>query len=139
MTTFRPMTIDDYDAVVALWKATEGMGLSKADTRERIQQYLDRNPGLSPLAFDEGGALVGAALCGHDGRRGYLHHVAVRADCRGQGLGRELVCRCLDGLRAEGIDRCHLFVIATNQGGRSFWMKTGWFERKDLVLMSIDV
>ncbi len=139
MTTFRAMTIDDYEAVLALWKETEGMGLSKADTRERIAQYLDRNPGLSPLAFDDSGALIGAALCGHDGRRGFLHHVAVRADCRGQGLGRALVRRCLDGLRAEGIDRCHLFVISSNQGGRAFWLSTGWFERTDLTLMSIDV
>jgi ribosomal protein S18 acetylase RimI-like enzyme len=139
MFTIQPMTMEHYERVLTLWKATEGMGLSKADTPERIAQYLERNSGFSLVAFDEDGVLAGAALCGHDGRRGYLHHVAVRADRRGKGLGRLLVERCLDTLRAAGIDKCHLFVYGSNQTGRAFWSKTGWYERPELVLMSKDV
>lgn len=135
----RAMTIDDYDAVIALWQATEGMGLSAADSREAIARYLDRNPGMSAVAIDASGVIAGAVLCGHDGRRGYLHHLAVRAECRGQGLGRGLVDTVLEALREAGIDKCHLFVYKTNSTGRAFWEATGWEERTTLVLMSKDV
>ncbi len=135
----RAMTLDDYESVLALWQATEGMGLSVADSREAMARYLARNPGLSLVAFSPQGELVGAVLCGHDGRRGLLHHLAVESSYRGQGLGKALVERCLAGLAAEGIDKCHLFVYARNQSGRAFWQVTGWYERPELVLMSKDI
>lgn len=69
----REMTIQDYDEVLALWRTSEGVGLSDADSDEGVARFLDRNPGLSFVARD-GEHLVGAVLCGHDGRRGYIHH-----------------------------------------------------------------
>ncbi len=139
MIEIREMTIADYDEAIALWRATEGMGLSAADTRESIARYLARSPGMSFVARGEDGSLAGAVLCGHDGRRGYLHHLAVHTACRWQGLGRRLTERCLAALRTEGIDKCHLFVKRDNTSGQSFWEKTGWYERVDLVLMSKDI
>ena len=136
--TIQAMTIADYEEALALWQATEGLGLSAADSREAIARYLARNPGLSFVARSEAGELVGAVLCGHDGRRGYLHHLAVRPDCRGQGLGRELCARCLAALRAEGIDKCHLFVRRANVAGQSFYQRSGWTER-NLIVMSRDI
>jgi putative acetyltransferase len=132
---FRPLTIDDYDAVLALWQGTDGIGLSQADERQAIASYLDRNPGLSFVAqADE--QLVGALLCGHDGRRGFIHHLAVRASHQRQGVGQVLVERCVDALRRDGIDKCHLFIYATNADARAFWQHMGWQARDDLMLMS---
>jgi N-acetylglutamate synthase len=136
--TIRAMTIEDYPAVIALWQASEGIGLSKADSPEGIRAYLERNPGLSQVAVDERGGVVGAVLCGHDGRRGLLHHLAVADGWRKRGLGRELALHCMQGLAAAGIDRCHLFVYGENQPARAFWRRTGWYERPELVLMSAD-
>lgn len=133
------MTLSDYDDCLALWQATEGMGLSAADSCEAIGRYLARNPGMSFVARDEDGRLVGTVLCGHDGRRGYLHHLAVRADCRNQGLGRALVQRGMHALQQEGIDKCHLMVFEQNAQGRAFWQRTGWYERHELVLMSKNI
>lgn len=134
-----PMTIADYDEAFALWQATEGIGLSAGDSREAILRYLDRNPGMSFVARGEQGEMLGAVLCGHDGRRGLLHHLAVRAGSRKQGIGRALVARALDALRAEGIDKCHLFVYKENEPGRAFWTAEGWSERVTLVLMSKEI
>ena len=135
------MTAADYNAVFALWQASAGVGLSRADSREAILRYLARNPGLSQVAWpglDES-ALAGAVLCGHDGRRGFLHHLAVRPDYRRLGLGRAMVERCLQGLAADGIDKCHLFVFNENRQGRSYWLRCGWVERAELVVMSTDI
>ncbi|MBN2004426.1 MAG: GNAT family N-acetyltransferase, partial [Anaerolineae bacterium] len=91
---FRTLTLSDYNAVLALWQSSEGVGLSDADSREAIGRYLARNPGLSFTAWD-GDELTGAVLCGHDGRRGYVHHLAVKPAHRRQGLGKALAARCL--------------------------------------------
>lgn len=131
-------TMADYPAVMELWRATEGVGLSSADEPARIAAYLERNPGISFVARADG-ELVGAVLAGHDGRRGYLHHLAVRADFRGQGIGTDLVEHCLTALGQAGIDKCHLFVFQSNSGGLAFWRKGGWKDRVELVLMSKNV
>jgi len=126
----------DYDRVFALWSATEGMGLGASDTREAIHAFLERNPGLSRVAEDSTtGALAGAVLCGHDGRRGYLHHLAVPRSLRGRGLGRALVEACLADLATLRIEKCSLFLFADNEAGRSFWLHEGWKAREDLVVI----
>lgn len=134
----RMMTIDCYEKILALWQAVEGVGLSSADERESIARYLRRNPGLSWLAWD-GKSLVGAVLCGHDGRRGYIHHLAVRPDYRRQGIGRKLVGHALSGLRREGIEKCHLFVFRQNELAIAFWRALGFTGRSELSMMSIQI
>ncbi len=134
----RELTIADYDAALALWRTSEGIGLSAADSKENIAAYLERNPGMSLCAV-ENGRLCAAALCGHDGRRGYLHHVAVAATHRKQGIGAALVARCLDALRAHGIQKCHLFVHKDNATALAFWRRFRWTERDDLVMLSFDL
>ena len=131
----REMTIQDYGQVLALWRTSEGVGLSDADSEESIARYLDRNPGLSFVARD-GEHLVGAILCGHDGRRGYIHHLAVSESHRRQGLGRALMERCLSALRRDGIGKCHIFVFADSQDTIAFWKSIGWTRRVELVMMS---
>jgi N-acetylglutamate synthase len=131
----RTLDIEDYDLVINLWKTTEGVGLSDADSKDNINMFLQRNPGLS-LVAEYGGELVGAILCGHDGRRGYLHHLAVRQDQKLKGIGSELVKKSLKQLRAIGIKKCHIFVFQDNVQGIKFWTKQGWETRQDLHIMS---
>ncbi|NUU60244.1 GNAT family N-acetyltransferase [Paenibacillus agri] len=135
---YRAMIADDYDAAYELWVNTEGMGLNEADSREGILRFLERNPGLSQVCVHVDGSLAGTALCGHDGRRGFLYHVAVSHASRGKGAGRELVARCLDELRENGIAKCHLMVFKENQKGRQFWEELGWQYRDDIALYSRD-
>ncbi len=129
------MTAADYDACLTLWRGMEGIGLSDADSRDGIGAFLSRNPGLSVVAR-LGGEVVGAVLCGHDGRRGYLHHLAVAPPARGRGIARAMVERCLAGLAVAGILKCHIFVHHENHSGERFWRRLGWRERTDLKLMS---
>lgn len=131
----REMTTGDYDDAVALWNSVEGIGLDDdTDTRGKIGEYLVRNAGLSFAAYLDG-RMVGVVLCGHDGRRGYLHHLAVAASCRGQGLGRALADRCMSALRDAGINKCNIFVFSDNDEGLGFWRATGWNERTDLLIL----
>ena len=131
----RPMLPADYDQVVELWGSTEGIGLSEADECEPLCRYLRRNPELSLVATADG-RLAGAVLCGHDGRRGYLHHLAVALPYRIAGTGRRLVEACLVKLGQEKIDKCHIFVYPDNEQGLAFWRQMGFARRDDIQLCS---
>lgn len=131
----REMEIADYPEVMDLWQRTEGVGLSASDARDSIDRFLERNPGLSFIALVDG-AIAGTVVCGHDGRRGYIYHLAVADAYRRQGIGDKLVDRCLDALNEAGIDKCHLFVFRDNDAANTFWRDTGWTERTDLNMMS---
>ena len=130
--------IEDYEAIVSLWKRSEGIGWSAADSREQISAYLEKNPGGSFTAWD-GERLVGAVLCGNDGRRGYLHHLAVDPDYRRMGIGHQLSEACMAALAEQGIDKAHIFVFGANREGITFWERAGWYLRNELVIMSYDI
>jgi GNAT superfamily N-acetyltransferase len=97
--TIKPMTIEDYDGLHALWMTIHGFGIrSIDDSREGVERFINRNPGTSVVAIGEDGAVVGGILCGHDGRRGCLYHVCVREDYRRLGIGKAMVVHCMNAL-----------------------------------------
>lgn len=66
----RTMTIEDYEGVKELWMSIKGFAIrSLDDSREGVARFLMRNPDTSVVAVEDG-RIVGAILCGHDGRRG---------------------------------------------------------------------
>ena len=130
----RSMTIADFEPVLRLWQVTEGVGLNESDTRERVASFLERNPGLSRVAL-EGCSVVGAVLCGHDGRRGYLHHLAVAKPQRNRGLGKALIQACLADLARNDIAKCNIFLFSDHAAGEAFWRHNGWNKRPDLQVM----
>lgn len=132
------MTISDYAMAISLWEQSEGMALSEADSREAIELFLNRNSGMSWVCTYDG-KVVGTVLCGHDGRRGYLYHLAVCKDHQGNENGRKLVEKALSSLKAEGIMKCHLMVFVDNVRGNQFWSHVGWTKREDILLYSYTV
>ena len=129
------LNINDYAAIRELWASSKGLELDGTDSREGIARFLDRNPGLSFVALD-GDLIVGAVLCGHDGRRGYIDQLVVRDSHRRQGIGRSLVSRCVYNLMRIGIRKWHLFVFEDNEPALAFWGSLGWAKRVELVTMS---
>lgn len=138
MISTREFVIDDYDKAVALWSRLKGVEVAEGDSKEEIRAYLLRNPGLSRVA-EENGTIVGAVLCGHDGRRGLIYHLAVAPAHHGKGIGKLLVQECVTRLRATGIVRALILVAGDNAGAHSFWLRTGWEDVAGAILMGIDV
>jgi putative acetyltransferase len=136
--TTRSFAPADYDPVVRLWQQTEGVEVAEGDDRATITAYLARNPGLSRVALRTG-EVVGAVLCGHDGRRGLIYHLAVAADVRGQGIGRRLIEECLAGLRTLGLKRALILVARDNELGRAFWAAQGFEEIPGAVSYGVDL
>ncbi|MFM9280101.1 GNAT family N-acetyltransferase [Paenibacillus jiagnxiensis] len=134
----RSMSMDDYDEALELWHSVEGLAVSEADSPKQLGRYLERNRGLSFVCAIEG-RIAGTLLSGHDGRRGYMYHLAVNPDCRGRGIAARLVEHALEALRREGIDKCHIFVISDNETGKRFWSANGWEQRSGFYVYSKSV
>ncbi|MBQ0042739.1 MAG: GNAT family N-acetyltransferase [Lachnospiraceae bacterium] len=128
----RTMTIDDYDGVKALWMTIRGFAIrSVDDSREGVSKFLRRNPTTSVVA-EEDGRIVGAILCGHDGRRGCLYHVCVDEGYRMRGIGKQMVVFCMEALKREEVNKVSLIAFSTNDIGNAFWKCIGWTKREDL-------
>ena len=134
----REFFVNDYDAALELWQRLEGLEIAEGDDRESVAQFLARNPGLSRVATD-GSRTIGVALCGHDGRRGHIYHLAVDPACQGRGLGRRLLDECLEGLRQAGLKRAIIMVADDNPRGREFWKRCDWEEITGAIAMGIDL
>ena len=134
MVYVRPMTIEDYDMVYALWLRISGFGIrSVDDSHEGIARFLKRNPGLSMVAVDDtNNSIVGALLSGHDGRRACFYHVCVDKEYRNHGIARNMVKHALEVLKIEGINKVNIIAFKKNRLGNGFWTGLGWTMREDL-------
>ena len=135
MPQFLTMEIQDYDELCVLWNKTPGITLSAADSRESIEAYLKRNPGQSFICRHQG-KLIGSVLCGNDGRRAFLYHMAVEAEFCGQGIGSQLLIKAIEAQAARHIDKCALFVLKENDSAISFWQHAGFMPVCEAVTMA---
>lgn len=136
---FTEMNVSHYDESVRLWKQTEGMGVI-SDSKDAVKRYLERNNGMSFVCIEKlTGKVVGTNLAGHDGRRGFIYHLAVDKKHRGKSIGKTLVKLSIDAIKKEGIKRCLLMVMDDNNEGAEFWKNIGWRYREDLVPYSFDL
>jgi ribosomal protein S18 acetylase RimI-like enzyme len=129
-------TIERYDEVYALMRKTPGVSIRDADSREATAFYLARNPSLNYLA-EENGKIIACAMCGHDGRRGYLQHVIVETEYRGKEIAHTLIEKCLRNLELIGIQKTHIDVFVTNEIANRYWIRRGWKRRDDIYKYSI--
>lgn len=132
MFTVRTMTTADYEGVHDLWMTIKGFAIrSIDDSKEGVERFLTRNPETSVVAVADG-KIVGAILCGHDGRRGCLYHVCVHEGYRMRGIGKAMVVFCMEKLKAEQISKVSLIAFTANDIGNAFWRQIGWTKREDL-------
>lgn len=134
----REFRIEDYEAALDLWKRVEGLEIAEGDAKHEVKYFIDHNPGLSRVVVD-GSAIVGVALCGHDGRRGHIYHLAIDPEYQRLGLASRLTNECLDGLRKTGVTRAIILVASDNPQGLAFWRRSGWEEVDGAIAMGIDL
>jgi len=128
----RVMQVEDYQNVYDLWMTIDGFGIRTIDdSLEGVTRFLKRNPTTSVVA-EADGKVVGAILCGHDGRRGCFYHVCVHKDYRRHGIGKAMAVFCMKALQEEQINKVSLIAFQSNVVGNQFWRGAGWTYREDL-------
>ncbi len=130
--SIRIMTMADFEEVHALWLSIHGFGIRTLDdSKEGIEAFIRRNPTTSMVAVQDH-KIIGAILCGHDGRRACLYHVCVHEAYCKRGIGQQMVHACLKALKKEGINKVNLIAFQNNAVGNRFWQELGWQKRDDV-------
>ncbi len=130
--SLRTFAWSDYEAVIALWRAT-GLGITVSDSRDGLALTLGHDAELFVVA-EADGQLVGALLGTFDGRRGWLHHLAVAPQWQGQGIGRRLVAEVEARLRSRGCVKVNLHVEPDNAAVTGFYDRIGYAQHEILFL-----
>lgn len=139
MSTIRTMSIDDYNEAYNLWFDTGGLGLRGLDDNyEGIKFFLEYNPGLSVI-FEEDGKIEGTALCGFDGKRAYLYHVALSKKAKGRGIGKKMILKIEEKLMLMGVNGIALVSFCENDIGNKFWNNLEYKTRTDLFYRDKDI
>lgn len=123
-----------YNEVIELWKKT-GISVSSSDTKEELEKMYNRNPQLFLLGKIKE-KVVGVVMGGFDGRRGYLHHLAIDPEYQKKGYGRLMVDNLIIKFRKLGVHKVHLFIEKNNKEVVKFYQNLGWKIRDDLIMMS---
>ena len=123
-----------YNEVIELWKKT-GISVSSSDTKEELEKMYNRNPQLFLLGKMKE-KVVGVVMGGFDGRRGYLHHLAIDPEYQKKGYGRLMVDNLIKKFRKLGVHKVHLFIEKNNKEVVKFYQNLGWKIRDDLIMMS---
>lgn len=140
MIRLREFTLDDYDAVYALWQnAGDGLGLGRSDTRNEIAKKLQRDPDLFLVAEDDdhperSRRIIGTVIGGYDGRRGMIYHLAVDHAYRERGIGKMLMDELERRLQAKGCVKAYLLVKRGNEDVVEFYRHRGW-ETMEITIM----
>lgn len=138
--TYKEIKISQFKNLIEFWKQNEEIELTIGDSKDSLKNYLNRNSGMSYVCIDKKGKkIIGTILCGHDGRRGFIYHLAVSKKYRNKSIGKTLIKLSLSKLKSEGIKRCIIMVNDVNKSGKNFWEKIGWKKRNELVMYSYNL
>jgi ribosomal protein S18 acetylase RimI-like enzyme len=123
-----------YQAVLELWKKA-GIGVGSSDTKEETALILERNPGLFLIGRDQE-KVIAVVIGAFDGRRGYVHHLAVDPDYQKKGYGKTILNELIERFKQNRIQKIHLFIQKENKEVLDFYSKEGWEIREDIIMMS---
>jgi len=125
---------DLYEEIVKLWRKA-GINVGSSDTREELEKVLQRNPDLFLIGKIHQ-KVVGVVIGGFDGRRGYVHHLAIDPDYQKKGYGKMIMDELIEKFRKIGVHKIHLFIEKYNKNVVEFYQNLGWEIRDDLIMMS---
>ena len=127
-------SMKDYGEIIQIWKAS-GINMGSSDSKEEIEIVFHRNPELFLVGkIDD--EIISVVIGGFDGRRGYIHHLAVSPKYQRKGYGTQLINELNERFKKMGVHKVHLFIENENDKVINFYKKLDWEIRDDLIMMS---
>jgi len=126
------LPLERVDDAVALWHEC-GLTRPWNDPHADLARAM-AGPSSTVLAAVDDDALAGTAMVGHDGHRGWVYYLAVRADRRGSGLGRELMRASERWLMDRHVPKVQVMVRTTNVAVLAFYESLG-YEDGDVIVL----
>ena len=127
-------SIEMYNDVYKLWKDS-GLSLGSSDTKDQVERMRKMNPDMFLVGIKDN-KIIAVVVGAFDGRRGYVHHLAVDSHHRRKGYGRKMMEELHKLFSEKNIIKVHLFIENESEGVIEFYKEIGWFVRDDLEMMS---
>jgi len=115
----------DRKQVISLWHAVFGYETAHNEPSLAITKKVKANDKLFFVA-EANGAVVGTAMAGYDGHRGWLYAIAVHPDSRRAGVGSKLVRHAERALASLGCMKVNLQLLASNEATAAFYRSLGY-------------
>ena len=117
----------DIDQVIKLWNVIlDSAFLQSSITTEDLIKYIKRNPDVSSVAYTDGGKVIGALLCGHDGIRGFIYHIAIYNEYKFNEISKRMLDRSLSKLKEAGIKTGFIFTQSNTHDMDETFNSIGW-------------
>jgi ribosomal protein S18 acetylase RimI-like enzyme len=135
MPNLRHLTVDDYDAIIRLWKEAglESVRLQGRDSHDAFAAQLAA--GQRVIGLEDAGQLIGAVLVTHDTRKGWINRLAIHPDHRRKGYATELIAAAERELRGMGFQIFAVLIEADNNASQELFAREG-YKAHDIVYMS---
>jgi len=123
MTAIRPAAATECEVVVDIW---ELCGLTRpwndafADFDRALAQWAS-----TILVAEDDGAIVGTAMTGFDGHRGWIYYLGVLPDHQRSGIARRLLDAACDWLQQQGCPKVELMLREGNPAA-GLYEHLGW-------------
>jgi ribosomal protein S18 acetylase RimI-like enzyme len=134
MIAIRSYELEDEEDVVGLWREVFPNAPAHNDPHADISFKLQVQPELFFVALN-GGRLVGTAMAGFDGHRGWVYYVAVHPSHRRKGIGSALMKRVEQALGEMGCPKLNLQIRSTNADVQAFYESLG-YQVEDRISMA---
>lgn len=132
MTVIRPATAADRDAAVGVWEIC-------SLTRPWNDAFADFDRALAHeastiLLAEDNDRIVGTAMTGFDGHRGWIYYLGVVPDCQHRGIAHALLDAACDWLRQQDCPKVELMLREGNPAV-GLYEHLGW-ERQDVSVFA---
>lgn len=118
---------------VSLWHDT-GLTRPWNDPDADLRRAMAGSTSTVLAARDDAGSLIGTAMVGHDGHRGWVYYLAVAPKSQRQGVARALMGACEEWVRERGVPKIQLMVRHSNQDVIAFYRALGYVDGEVVVL-----
>lgn len=130
----RAYTDDDEPGLLALWERVFPDPAPRNDPRLDARRRASASErGLFLVALADG-RVVGSAMGGYDGHRGWVYRLAVEPERRRQGIAAALMRRLEAELDTRGCPKLNLQVMGSNSEVLAFYRALGYREEDRVSL-----
>ena len=136
MPTIRRLTIDDYEAVIALWQRSglPSIRSEGRDSRSEFARQLDH--GQIVIGLEDGGKLIGVIVATNDTRKGWINRLAIDPDHRRKGYGAQLIHAAEAALHEIGLKVIAALIEDYNDASLALFKREGYAVHTDIYYAS---